>query len=159
MKLLLPTLIATALTLSAAPTKERVGAAEIRFAVGAYNFREPSTKDAYLGITDMTDFALVGTVDAAGQPVTRLERNITLNNDMPPPLQTATLVIHSLSDFFKEPHNISTTGNVFKNPNGPVNAVAIDVRHPKAVEIHDNVFEGFSQPVMRDGKRSYAPVQ
>lgn len=69
--------------------------------------------------------------------------------------QPATIVIHSLSKFFKEPRynrNVLITGNVFKNPNGPEHAVAVDVRHAEDIEIRDNVFEGFATPVMRDGR-------
>ncbi|MBP6864655.1 MAG: hypothetical protein KBC32_05210 [Candidatus Didemnitutus sp.] len=68
--------------------------------------------------------------------------------------QPAAIVIHSLSRFFKNPRynaNILITGNVFKNPHGQVEAAAIDVRNAEAVEIRDNVYEGYTREVVRDG--------
>lgn len=67
--------------------------------------------------------------------------------------QPSTLVIHSLSRFFKDPQynqHIEITGNVFKNPHGMKKAVAIHVLNATDVSIHDNVFEGFNQTVLID---------
>lgn len=69
--------------------------------------------------------------------------------------QPATLVIHSLSKFFKNPRynrHIEIYGNVFRNPYGPRDAVAIHVLNAEDVKIHDNVFEGFERNVLADEK-------
>lgn len=69
--------------------------------------------------------------------------------------QPASIVIHSLSKFFKEPRynqNILITGNVFKNPDGDTEAVAIDVRNAEDVRIEGNVFEAYARPVVIDRK-------
>lgn len=69
--------------------------------------------------------------------------------------QPATLVIHSLCKFFKDPRynqHIEIYGNVFKNPVGPKDAVAIHVLNATDVNIHDNVFEGFALKVLVDEK-------
>jgi hypothetical protein len=69
--------------------------------------------------------------------------------------QPATLVIHSLSQFFSAlrfNRNILITGNVFKNPHGQAGAVAVDVRNAEDVVLRNNVFEGFAQDVLIDGK-------
>lgn len=69
--------------------------------------------------------------------------------------QPATLVIHSLCKFFKDPRynqHIEIYGNVFKNPSGPKDAVAIHVLNAEDVNIHDNVFEGFERRVLADEK-------
>jgi hypothetical protein len=87
-----------------------------------------------------------------------IRNNVFLNSswiDIARRKQPASIVIHSLSKFFKEPRynrNIVITGNVFKNPHGQAEAVAIDVRNAEDVEICDNVYEGFVTPVMRDGR-------
>jgi hypothetical protein len=67
----------------------------------------------------------------------------------------ADIVIHSLSQFFKDPRynkNILITHNVFKNPDHDRAAIAIDVRNAEDVRIEDNTFEGFTQKVLIDGK-------
>lgn len=67
--------------------------------------------------------------------------------------QPATFVIHSLSRFFKDPkynQHIEITGNVFRNPHGMKEAVAIHVLNATDVRIHGNVFEGFEQNVLVD---------
>lgn len=69
--------------------------------------------------------------------------------------QPSDLVIHSLSKFFPSANynrHILITGNVFKNPHGDTEAVAIDVRNAKDVQVVDNTFEGFTKRVMVDGK-------
>jgi hypothetical protein len=69
--------------------------------------------------------------------------------------QPATLVIHSLCKFFKDPRynqHIEIYGNVFRNPCGPRDAVAIHVLNAEDVNIHDNVFEGFKRNVLADEK-------
>ena len=67
--------------------------------------------------------------------------------------QPATLVIHSLSKFFKDPRynqHIEIYGNTFKNHHGLKEAVAIHVLNAEGVNIHDNVFEGFERDVLVD---------
>ena len=69
--------------------------------------------------------------------------------------QPSDLVIHSLSKFFPSTsynRHILITGNVFKNPHGDTEAVAVDVRNAKDVQVVDNTFEGFTKRVMLDGK-------
>jgi hypothetical protein len=65
--------------------------------------------------------------------------------------QPATLVVHSLSKFFKEPRynqHIEIYGNIFKNPHAMKTAVAIHVLNAEDVNIHDNTFEGFERDVL-----------
>jgi len=67
--------------------------------------------------------------------------------------QPATLLIHSINNFFEAPRynrGIQITGNVFRNPHGDSSAVAIDVRHATDVTIADNRFEGFVRNVAVD---------
>jgi hypothetical protein len=67
--------------------------------------------------------------------------------------QPSTMVIHSLSRFFKDPQynqHIEITGNTFRNPHGMKEAVAIHVLNAADVDIHGNVFEGFEQDVLVD---------
>lgn len=69
--------------------------------------------------------------------------------------QPSCLVIHSLSTLFKEPRynrDILIEGNLFRNPHREQDAVAVDIRHSEAVTLRDNVFQGFSTEVKRDGK-------
>ncbi len=67
---------------------KRAQGGEIRFAAGTYNLRQPTSREYYLGLVESEHVALVGAVDAAGRPATRLERNFKLTNDtsLPPQL-------------------------------------------------------------------------
>ncbi|MFO1448534.1 MAG: right-handed parallel beta-helix repeat-containing protein [Opitutaceae bacterium] len=70
---------------------QRSGATELRFAAGTYSLIKPFTKDYYLGVIDVKDLALLGAVDAKGNPATRLERTFTLTNDTTLPTQLSVL--------------------------------------------------------------------
>jgi hypothetical protein len=67
------------------------GARELNFAAGTYNLTKPIAKDHYLALVEIKNLALVGAVDARGEPLTRLERNIKLNNDTQAPIQLSVL--------------------------------------------------------------------
>ncbi|GHC03704.1 hypothetical protein GCM10007047_20430 [Cerasicoccus arenae] len=67
--------------------------------------------------------------------------------------QPSILMIHSLNRFFENPmynQSIEIYGNVFCNPDGLSDAVAIDVRNAADVYIHGNVYEGFGRSVNVD---------
>lgn len=65
---------------------------EIRFAAGTYDLTRTvsggmTARDFYIGLSNATNLALVGVVDAAGNPVTRLRRAVALDNEAAPPPQ------------------------------------------------------------------------
>lgn len=67
--------------------------------------------------------------------------------------QPATLLIHSLSRFFRDPvynQRIEISGNVFLNPHGDPMHAAIHLLHACDVDIRNNTFEGFANPVVID---------
>ncbi|HOX38698.1 MAG TPA: right-handed parallel beta-helix repeat-containing protein [Candidatus Brocadiia bacterium] len=69
--------------------------------------------------------------------------------------QPATLLIHSLSNFFVDPQynqHIEIYGNTFRNPHGTKDAVAIHVLNAEDVNIYNNTFEGFHRNVLVDSK-------